>query len=151
MTVYFVHPSTDIDQSTYRPTLNGFRSTYISWVYQPTLSWYNNHVSVSVLMNASTEMSAEWWSTYWPTIDRYLGPYANHWLSMEYRSTVGGISVKSLDCQCISYTHFILFWSTSKICEGFMFGLHVLQIQSLSSKTLKWNTAKYTKYSWQER
>ena len=32
-----------------------------------------------------------------------------------------------------------------------MFGLHVLQTQSLSSKTLKWNTAKYTKDSWKER
>ena len=43
------------------------------------------------------------------------------------------------------------FWSTLKISEGFTFSLHVPQIQSLSSKTLKWNTAKYTKNSWQER
>ena len=109
------------------------------------INWCINQDIGRVMVDISTDYQQISQSILWPT----LGRYADHWLSAEYRSTVGGISVKSLDCQCISYTHFILFRSTSKISQGFKLGLHVPQIQSLSSKTgLKWNTAKYTKYSW---
>ena len=158
--VYFVHPSTDIlvDISTntrpmywltYRPSVDWCPSTY--W---PTLGWYyDRDMSVNVLTNVSTEISAEWWSTYRPTIGRYLSRYSGRhsvdmlttdcWqnigrLSVVYRSKASTVSVR-----CISYTHFILFWSTSNISEGFMFGLHVPHIQPLSSKTLMWNTAKH--------
>ena len=49
-----------------------------------------------VSVDMSTEISAEYRSICRPTLDRYV----NHWLSVEYRSTVGGISV---DCRVLYY------------------------------------------------
>ena len=74
--------------------------------YRLILSWYND-LCQSTYQPMYQPRYQEWWSTYRPIIGRYLGQYrgrhADHWLSAEYWSTVGGISVKSLDCQCQMY------------------------------------------------
>ena len=129
--VYFVHPSTNISvdiSSNTRPTLDQCISRQCRPIcqstYWPTLGRCNDwEMLVDVSTDVSTEISPEWWSTYLMTVGRYLCRYSGRHSAdtqtidclRKYRSTVGGISVKNLDCHCqiISYTHFILFWSTS--------------------------------------
>ena len=152
--MYFVHPSTNTSVDISTNTRPMYRSTY-----RPSVDRYVGRHIDRLSADITTKIC---WSTYRPTICRYLGQYsgqhsantyADHCLSAEYRSTVGGISVKSLDCQCQMYklyadksfphdqtSHFpmILFWSTSKISKASRSD-HVPQIQSLSSNTLKLN------------
>ena len=107
-----------IHRSTYQSTLD--RSVDISTetrpicrsTYRPILGHYNDRdMSVDLSTDVSTEISVESRSTYRPTIARYLGRYSGRHsadtlttdCSAEYRPTVGGISVKSLDCQCQMY------------------------------------------------
>ena len=113
---------------TYRPTLNRYltdMSVNVSIDSRPIsrpryvgrhIDWYVNRGIGRVKVDISTDYWQISRSIEWPM----LGRYANHWLSAEYRSTVGGILVKSLDCEC--QMDVILFWLTSKISEGFMFG-----------------------------
>ena len=73
-----------------------------------------------------SRLSVDIWSTYRPTIGRYLGRYSGrhsaHTLTVDYRRNIGRLSVvyrsnvKSLDCHCQmeSYTHFILFQRPEK-------------------------------------
>ena len=107
--VYFVRPLTDIlvDISVNISVDVLVNISADTWpIYRLSVSQYvDQDVSVNVSTDLSTGISAEWWSIYRPTIGRCLGRYsatlgryADHWLSAEYRSTVGGISVKSLDC-----------------------------------------------------
>ena len=100
-----------------------YRSTY-----RPILDRYINRDIGRVMVDISADYRQLSRSIFRPTLARYV----DHSLSAEYRSTVGGISVdcliiyvKSIDCQCQkyrSYKHFNLFWSTSKISDGFMLG-----------------------------
>ena len=96
-------------RSTYRPTLDQCISRYAECrpmcrsTYRSSVGRYvDRDVSVNVSTDVSTEISAEWWSTYQPTIGRYLSRYSGRHLAdtltIDCRSTVGGISVKSLDC-----------------------------------------------------
>ena len=91
-----------IYRSTYRPTLDRCIGRHIDRV--------SGDMSVDISVNTlpicrlryvgrliDRRISAEWWSTYRPTISRYLGRcigrYVDHWLSAEYRPTVGGVYV----------------------------------------------------------
>ena len=148
--MYFKHPSTDIlvdisvDISTDSQPMH--RSTY-----RPSVGRY-------------VGLSIEWWSICRPTyppmhqpryrpsdgrrIDR-LSTDISVDIAADTRPIrrpliVGGISVncrwyigQKLRLSVYKLYAFHLFSSTSRISEGFMFGLHVLQTQSLSSKTLK--------------
>ena len=97
--------------------------------YRPTLDWYNDRdMSANVSSDVSTEISAKSRSTYRPTIGRYLGRYSSEHLAnvltIDCWRNIGRLLVvywsKSWTVRCISCTHFILFWSTSKIFEGFI-------------------------------
>ena len=96
--------TTEICRPTYRP------------MYQPSYRPSDGRHIEGLSADISVDIAADTRPIRWPIC-----------LSVEYQSTVSGISVKSLDCQCQMYKlhAFHPFWSTSKISEGLMFGLHV--------------------------
>ena len=115
-----MHPSTDVlvdisvdistdtrpmYRSTYRPSAGGYvgwhigrvsvdMSTEMGWStnrpmyqlrYRPSDDRHNDRL----LADISVDTAADIWPIRWP-----------YWLSVECRSTIGGKSVKSLDCNC---------------------------------------------------
>ena len=100
--VYFVHPSTNISVDISTDTRPMFWSTY-----QPSVNRYVvRHIDRCINQDIGQVM-VDIWANYRQisrSIQRLkLGRYTDHRLSAEYRSTVGGILVKSLDCQCQMY------------------------------------------------
>ena len=113
--------------------------------------YVNRNVSVDVSTDVSTEISAKWWSTYRPTIGRYLGRYSGRHstdtLNIDCRrtigSTVGGISVKSLDC--ISLYSFHPFGQPQKFLKASCLAFMCCKFSRYLSKTLEWNNCQIHK------
>ena len=137
--VYFVHPSTDIlvDIST--------DSWPMYWpMYRPI---YRLSINISTNTRPIYRLRYVGWH-----IDRYIGRGISQVsvdILSDYRPICRSLSVGRISVDCL--------WYISQLCafHAFLFSLknfwlYVRIIQQLSSKTPKLNTAKYTKFSWQE-
>ena len=99
-------------------------------MYQPTYRssvgrYVNRDVSVDVSADISVDISADNQPIRWPLIVGRISVDRRCYIGQKLRLLVYKLWASHP------------FWSTLKISEGFTFGLHVSQIQSLSSKTLK--------------
>ena len=128
-----------IYQSTYwlTPDISTNTQLICQSTYWPTLVRYNDRdMLVDISTDISTEILAEWWSTYQLTASRYLtwysGQHSANTLTIDCRQNISQlsvvISVKSLDCQCWMYKLYITlknFWRL------YVWMIHVPQIQLL--------------------
>lgn len=142
--------------------LDRYVGQHIDWHIGRLIIWYvgqyvdryiGQYIGWDVSVDTSTNVSIRYWSSYGWHIDRLSADssvnIADDIRPICWLLIIGGISVA---CQWsisrLSYgisQKFRVGWSNSTLSQGFMFGSSA-QIQMLSSKTLKWNTAKCRKY-----